>query len=64
MVPPDTSDVGVHPSAVTVTGGVRLNDAVCLLPFTVAVTPTVCAAATLAAEAVKAPVVDAAATTT
>ena len=52
---PEESVVGAHTSDVSVTGGVRLSDAVFATPFNVAVTRAVCALAIVPAAALKVP---------
>ncbi len=61
LIVPDVSDVGAQTNVVTFTGGAKLNEAVLELPFNVAVTTAVTALETVAAVAVKEPVVAAAA---
>jgi len=64
LTAPEFSVVGVQTNAVTLTSGVRLNDAVADAPFRLAVSTGVCVLATVPAVAVKAPVVAPAATVT
>jgi hypothetical protein len=61
---PEVSVVGAHTSDVRVTGGVRLMEAVFMLPLNVVVTVAVCAMATVTAVALNVPVVLPAATVT
>jgi hypothetical protein len=56
-LPPEESVAGVHSSEVSVTGGVRLSEAIFALPFNAAVTVAVCGVAIVPAAALNVPLV-------